>query len=75
MSRAEFLDHLSTILELPSGSLSGDEKLSDLEEWTSLAMIGFIAFGDEQFEKTLSPRQVGACETVKDLGALVGVEG
>ena len=38
-------------------------------------MIGFIAFGDEQFEKTLSPRQVGACETVKDLGALVGVEG
>lgn len=75
MSKAQFLDHLSEILEVPTGSLTGDEKLSDLGEWNSLSMLSFIAFGDETFGKTLSPRQFTTCDTVKDLGALLGVEG
>jgi acyl carrier protein len=75
VSKAQFLDHLSDILEVPAGSLRGDEKLSDLEEWNSIAMVSFIAFGDEHFQKTLSPRQFVTCETVNDLGKLVGVEG
>lgn len=75
MSKAQFLDHLTEMLEAPSGSLTGEEKLSGLEEWNSMAMMSFIAFGDEQFQKTLSPRQFAACETVNDLGKLVGVEG
>ena len=65
MSKTQFLDHLSAILEIPPGSLTGDEKLSDLEEWSSLSMISFIAFGDEHFQKTLSPRQFASCNTVK----------
>jgi acyl carrier protein len=75
VSKAQFLDHVSEILEVPAGSLTGDEKLSDLGEWNSMAMISFIAFGDEHFGKTLSPRQFAACDTVKDLGALLSVEG
>ena len=73
MSKAQFLDHLSDILEVPSGSLTGDEKLSDLEEWNSIALVSFIAFADEHFQKTLSPRQFATCDTVDDLGKLVGV--
>jgi acyl carrier protein len=74
VSKAQFLDHLSEIMEVPQGSLTGDEKLSDLEEWNSIAMVSFIAFGDEHFQKSFSPRQFVACHTVNDLGALVGVQ-
>jgi acyl carrier protein len=73
MSRAEFLNHLTEILEVPAGSLTGDERMEDLEDWTSMAMVSFIAFAHEHFGKTLSPRQFGACDTVEDLGKLVGV--
>lgn len=75
MSKTQFLDHLSEVLEVPVGTLSGDEKLSDLEEWNSMAMVSFIAFADEHFGKTLSPRQFAACDTIDDLSMLVGVEG
>lgn len=74
MSKAQFLNRLSEILEVPAGSLTGEEKLSDLEEWNSLSMISFIAMGDEEFQKSLSPRQFATCHTVNDLGALVGIE-
>lgn len=74
MSKAQFLEYLGEILEVPTGSLTGNEKLSDLQEWNSIAMMGFIAFGDEHFQKTLSPRQFATCDTVNDLGKLVGVE-
>jgi len=75
VSKSQFLDHLSEILEVPAGSLTGDEKLIDLPEWNSMAMMSFIAFGDEHFQKTLSPRQFAACQTVNDLGNLLGVGG
>ena len=73
MQHREFLDHIAEILEVPADSLTGEEKLADLEGWTSIAIVSFIAFGDEHFSKTLSPRQMTACETVNDLGRLVGV--
>ena len=75
MSKAGFLEHLCEMLEIPSGSLEGDERLADLQEWNSMGMLSFKAFGDEHFQKTLSPRQFATCETVSDLGRLVGVEG
>jgi acyl carrier protein len=75
VSKVEYLDHLCEILEVPTGSLTGDEKLADLEGWNSMAMMSFIAFGDEHFKKTLSPRLFTNCDTVNDLGKLVGVEG
>ena len=53
MSKVEFLNRLSEILEVPPGSLNGDKKLEDLEDWTSMAM-SFIAFVHD-FGKTLWP--------------------
>lgn len=73
MSKGEFLDHLSGILEVPPGSLTGGEALSDLAAWDSVAMMSFIAFVNEHFQTTLSPRQIGNAETVNDLGKLIGV--
>jgi acyl carrier protein len=73
VSRVEFLNSLCEILEVPAGSLAGDEKLEDLEDWTSMAMVSFIAFAHEHFGKTLSPRLFATCDTVDDLGKLVGI--
>jgi len=36
-------------------------------------MVSYIALADEQAHKTLSPRDIRGCETVADLGRLVGV--
>ena len=73
MSKVEFLNSLGEILEVPPGSLTGDERLEDLEAWTSMAMVSFMAFAHEHFRKTLSPRLFANCETVDDLGKLVGI--
>lgn len=73
MSKQEFLNELSEIMEMPTGSLQGGEKLADLEGWTSMAMMSFIAFADEKLEKQVSPRAFVNCATVDDLAALVGV--
>jgi acyl carrier protein len=73
MQHREFLDCVAEMIEVPAGTLTGQERLDELEGWTSVAMVSFIGFGDEHFRKTLSPRQFTTCETINDLGQLVGI--
>jgi acyl carrier protein len=74
MKKEDFLEQMADIVEVPAGSLTGNEKLEDLEGWSSVSMVSFIAFADEHFSKALSPRQFVGCDTIADLGRLVGVE-
>jgi acyl carrier protein len=73
VTREEFLAQLDELLELPAGTLKGDEKLEDLERWDSLAMVSFIALADEHCNMRLSPRQFVTCNTVNDLVQLAGI--
>lgn len=73
MTREEFLTQLDELLELPAGTLKGDEKLEELERWDSLAMVSFIALADEHCNMRLSPRQFVTCNTVNDLVQLAGI--
>jgi acyl carrier protein len=73
MTMEEFLDQFADLMEMPAGSLKPEDKLEDLEGWNSMAMVGFIAFADEHFGKTLSPRLFATCSTVADLGKLAGL--
>jgi len=57
MSRDELILRLDELLEFPPGTLTGAEKLEDLEKWDSLAMVGYMALVDEHFGIQLSPRQ------------------
>jgi len=74
MTRTEFLKSMDTMLELPEGTLTGSEKLKDLEQWTSMAVVSFIALADENNRVTLSPRQLSNCSTVGELLELAKVE-
>lgn len=71
MKRAEFLHLLDEIIEAPPGTLQGEETLSTIEGWDSLAVVGFIAVVDQHFRVTLSASKLSACKTVPDLIALL----
>ena len=74
MTREEFLNSLDELLELPPETLKGPERLEDLEQWNSMAMIGFLALVDTHSGGVLSARQIAQSKTVSDLLKLAGVE-
>ncbi len=66
MDPKEFLSSLDEMLELPAGTLTGDEQIADLDGWNSMAMIGFIALAANN-GANVAPRQIAAARTVADL--------
>jgi acyl carrier protein len=74
MTRQQFLYSMDKLVELPRGTLKGNENLEDLEQWNSLAMISFIALADSNNRVSVSPAQLIACVTVSDLLKLAQVE-
>ncbi len=67
MTKQEFLISLDRALEVPEGTLTGGEKLEDLENWNSMAVLEYISLADTVGAKELSPRQIRECQTVADL--------
>jgi hypothetical protein len=72
MTRQDFLLSLDELLELPPGTLTGEERLEDLEQWNSMAMVAYMALAQSKGGVKVSPRQIAACTTVSDLVALGG---
>ncbi len=73
MTRSEFLRHLETVLERDPDTLTGAERLEDLEEWDSLAVIGFIAMVDERLGVVVEGAALAQARAVNDLVDLAGV--
>ncbi len=71
MPERKVLAIIEEAIEAEEGSLTGEEAIEELEGWDSLAILSFIALGDERFEVTLSPRKLSEAKTVKDLIALI----
>ena len=67
MTREEFLAELAELVELPAGALQGPEKLEELDQWTSMAIVGFIALADTHNGTKLGLSQITKCSTVEDL--------
>jgi acyl carrier protein len=70
MSTQEFLRELEDVLEMPTGSIRGTEKLADLTAWDSMAAISFIAMADAKLGASVSADRLAACQSVADLAAL-----
>jgi acyl carrier protein len=74
MNRNEFLLQMDEILDLPAGTLRGNEKLEELTNWDSTSLITFIAMAESNNGVNVSPSQIVACSTVADLLHLARVE-
>lgn len=61
---------LERCLELPAGTISGNEALTDIQ-WDSMSAIIFMAMADEQFGVKVSPEQLSGAKTIHDLHALL----
>lgn len=75
MTRVEFLLEMDEILGLRAGTIRGSEKLDELENWDSTALISFIAMANANSGVNISPHQIVNCFTVGDLLRLAQVEG
>jgi acyl carrier protein len=75
MTRSEFLLQMDEILGLQPGTLRGDEKLEDLKNWDSTALISLITLADTNNSVPIAPDEVVDCSTVADLLRLAQVEG
>ena len=71
IASGDFLRSLEQILELPPDTLAGTDTLSGVGEWTSLAVLEFMALADERFGVTLGVDRITECATFNDLFALV----
>ncbi len=58
---------IEDLLELEEGSLDVDTELESMDEWDSIAALSMIVLIDEEFNKTVSGKQVKSCKTVKDI--------
>lgn len=74
MTREEFLSELDELVELAPGTLQGPEKLDALDQWTSMAIVGFLALADTHNGTKLRPTEIAACLTVEDLLKLAKVD-
>jgi acyl carrier protein len=75
MTCDEFLLEMDEILGLRAGTLRGDEKLDELQNWDSTALIELIVLAESANDVHISPAQVVGCSTVADLLRLARVVG
>lgn len=75
ISREKFLLEMDEILGLRAGTLRGDEKLEELPNWDSTALISLIVLAESTNNAHISPEEVVGCSTVADLLRLAQVEG
>ena len=65
------LRFLEQMLDLAPHTLTGAERLKDVETWDSLSTMLFIASVDKQFGVPLAGNRVIRCQTVAELCALL----
>ena len=68
-SRSFFLK-IDNLLNLPAGSVQGDQALRTLKNWDSLTILEFIVMADSDYRSNLQPSDIAACQTVDDLARL-----
>jgi acyl carrier protein len=72
MKKSELLREIEEAIEVPSGSLTGEELLTDIPTWDSLAIIVFIALVDEKLGLMVEGEALANARTMNDVIALAG---
>lgn len=71
MDKSAFFRRMETLLEISPESLKENTRLTDIPEWDSLALLGFIAMADREMNKQLATKDIVASQTMADLYKLL----
>lgn len=58
---------LEEALDTEEGVLTPETSLDTVEEWDSIAMLSLIAMLDEEFDKTITGKELKELKTVADI--------
>lgn len=67
MNNERKLKLLAEVLDMEEDVITPEIKLSELDEWDSIALISFIAMMDDEFNKMIKGSDVKKQKTVADL--------
>jgi acyl carrier protein len=71
MDRTALYSQIEQLLQLPAGTVTGDQPLKKIRRWDSFAVISFFVMVQETYGVALKPAHVMACLTVDDLAAAI----
>ena len=67
-----FLNHFADLFDETDASIiTENTNLKDLEEWSSMIIMGIIAMADEEYAVRLKGEDIRKVSTVKDLYDLI----
>lgn len=58
---------IEEVLDAEEGSLTVETPLEDVESWDSITMLSLIAMLDEEFDRSISGKELKALKTVADI--------
>ena len=67
----DIIPQLEEMLDRPTGSLTGQELLSDIPEWDSVMVLGVISLSDALGGRELSPEDFKNAKTINDIISLL----
>ncbi len=71
MTRKEKMEEIADILEMEAEELQDDMALDALETWDSVAVLSFIAFMHEKFDKYFHAKDIQKIKTVGELADMM----
>ncbi len=66
----QFYRKMEGLLNVPAGSVKGDQELQALKNWDSLTILEFMVLADNDFKSDVQPAEITDCRTVDDLARL-----
>jgi len=70
MNEQEFMTFFASLFDEDVNGLEMDTEFRYLDEWTSMAGLGFLTDMKEKFGKTISVQEFKNAETLEDLYSL-----
>ena len=63
---------LEEVMDLDEGTLTPDMKLSEIEEYDSMVKLSLIVLMKDEFDKTITVKEINNFVTVKDILDFIG---
>lgn len=67
----DFLKNMAEALNQPGAEFTPDQKLQDLPNWDSLAILTTLSMMDQEYGVVMSGTELQSCNSVADLYAKV----